>query len=47
MATLAEGWRMAGSYSVAVDVSDLSAGTYIYRLSAGDQILHRKMTLLK
>ena len=30
VATLAEGWRMAGSYSVAVDASDLSAGTYFY-----------------
>ena len=47
VATLAEGWRMAGSYSVAVDASDLSAGTYFYRLRAGDQVLHRKMTLLK
>ena len=47
VATLAEGWRMAGSYSVAVDASDLSAGTYFYHLRAGDQILHRKMTLLK
>ena len=47
VATLAEGWRMAGSYSVAVDASDLSAGTYFYHLRAGDQVLHRKMTLLK
>ena len=47
VATLAEGWRIAGSYSVAVDASDLSAGTYFYRLRAGDQVLHRKMTLLK
>ena len=38
---------MAGSYSVAVDASDLSAGTYFYRLRASDQVLHRKMTLLK
>ena len=47
VATLAEGWRMAGSYSVAVDASDLSAGIYFYRLRAGEQVLHRKMTLLK
>ena len=47
VAMLAEGWRMAGSYSVAVDASDLSAGTYFYRLHAGDKVLHRKMTLLK
>ena len=47
VATLAEGWRMAGSYSIAVDASDLSAGTYFYRLRAGEQVLHRKMTLLK
>ena len=47
VATLAEGWRVAGTYSVAVDASDLSAGTYFYRLRAGDQVLHRKMTLLK
>ena len=47
VATLAEGWRMAGSYSVAIDASDLSAGTYFYHLRVGDQVLHRKMTLLK
>ena len=44
---LSEGWRVAGTYSVAIDASDLSAGTYFYRLRAGDQVLHRKMTLLK
>ncbi len=47
VAMLSEGWRMAGTYSVVVDASDLSAGTYFYRLRAGDQVLHRKMTLLK
>ncbi len=47
VATLAEGWRMAGTYSVSVDASDLSAGAYFYRLRAGDKVLHRKMTLLK
>ena len=47
VAMLAEGWRVAGTYSLAVDASDLSAGPYFYRLRAGDQVLHRKMTLLK
>ena len=47
VAILSEGWRVAGTYSVAIDASDLSAGTYFYRLRAGDQVLHRKMTLLK
>ena len=47
VATLAVGGRLAGTYSVAVDASDLSAGTYFYRLRAGEQVLHRKMTLLK
>ncbi len=36
-----------GSYSVAVDASDLSAGAYFYRLRTGDKVLNRKMTLLK
>lgn len=47
VATLAKGWRRAGTYSIAVDASDLSAGTYFYRLRTGDQVRHRKMTLLK
>lgn len=47
VATLLQGWRMAGTYWVAIDASDLSAGPYFYRLRAGDQVLHRKMTLLK
>ena len=38
---------MAGTYSVSVDASELSAGMYFYHLRAGDQVLHRKMTLLK
>ena len=36
-----------GSHSVTFDASDLTSGTYIYRLEAGDQVLSRNLTLIR
>ncbi|NUN10365.1 MAG: T9SS type A sorting domain-containing protein [Ignavibacteriaceae bacterium] len=45
--TLVNEYRESGSYSVKVEGSDLSSGTYIYRLNVNGQTFTRKMTLLK
>lgn len=45
--TLVNDYRESGSFAVDVDGSNLSSGTYIYRLSVNGQTLTRKMTLLK
>ncbi len=37
----------AGSYEVNFTASKLASGTYIYRLKAGNQVLSKKMVLLK
>ncbi len=37
----------AGTYKVSFDASNLSSGIYLYSLRAGNNILTRKMTLLK
>jgi hypothetical protein len=39
--------KPAGAYSVAFDASNLASGTYVYRLSMGDKVLTRTMTLSK
>jgi len=44
---LADDFRTAGSHLVSFDASDLSSGTYIYRLTAGTTVLTRKMILMK
>lgn len=36
-----------GSYKITFDASKLSSGTYIYTLKSGNQLLSKKMTLLK
>ncbi len=38
---------VAGSHSVLFDASNLSSGIYIYKIEFGDQILTRKMLLIK
>lgn len=39
--------QQAGIYNIKFDGSRLSSGTYIYRLTAGDFVKHRKMILIK
>ncbi|MBD3169037.1 MAG: T9SS type A sorting domain-containing protein [candidate division Zixibacteria bacterium] len=45
--TLIDGHKSAGHYTVRVDASGLASGIYYARLSAGDESLTRKLTLLK
>ncbi len=47
VAKLVEGRVTAGSHSVEFDASNLSSGTYIYRLTAGKFVSTKKMILLK
>lgn len=47
VAELANGQKSAGTYSITWDAADLTSGVYIYRLEAGNQIVTKKMTLLK
>ncbi len=47
VANLVEGKVTAGSHSVEFDASNLSSGTYIYRLTAGKFVSTKKMILLK
>lgn len=47
VATIAQGEREAGEYSINFDASRLSAGIYFYQLSAGRMKETRKMVLLK
>ncbi|MFU8813447.1 MAG: T9SS type A sorting domain-containing protein [Balneolaceae bacterium] len=37
----------AGEHTIPFDATNLSSGVYIYRLTAGSQVLTRKMTLIK
>jgi len=47
VATLVNETVQAGNHSVIFDASGLSSGVYIYRLSAGNAVLTRRLTLLK
>ncbi|MCC5943015.1 MAG: T9SS type A sorting domain-containing protein [Balneolaceae bacterium] len=47
IATLVDGQVTAGSHSVNFDASNLSSGIYMYRLNTSNQMLMRKMTLIK
>lgn len=47
VATLAEGYRDIGRYSVPWDASRLPGGAYFYRLFAGNSVLTKKCLLLK
>lgn len=41
------GFQEVGNYTVAINVSDLSSGNYIYNLSLNGQSINKKMLLLK
>jgi hypothetical protein len=47
VAVLLDGPLEPGRYSVRFDGSNLSSGTYLYRLTAGDVVQVRKMILMK
>jgi hypothetical protein len=45
--TLVNGPKVAGSYTIQFDGSDLPSGVYFYRLRAGDFTSVKKLILLK
>jgi photosystem II stability/assembly factor-like uncharacterized protein len=45
--TLVNQYVVTGAYTVDIDVSDLSSGTYFYRMNAGEFIMTKKMVLIK
>ena len=47
VATLVEGVKPAGNYSVNFDASRLAGGVYLYQLRAGDFVETKKLVLLK
>lgn len=47
VAELVDQPQSAGFYTVPFEASGLASGTYIYRLTANNQVLTRKMTLIK
>jgi hypothetical protein len=47
VATLLNELKDAGSHKVSFEARNLATGVYIYRLNAGDQVLAKKMMLMK
>lgn len=47
VATLFDGYKTAGNYEINMKANNLSSGVYIYRLTAGNTMLSKKMQLLK
>ncbi|MBD3170436.1 MAG: S8 family serine peptidase [candidate division Zixibacteria bacterium] len=47
VATLADGYLQAGAHNLNWDASSYSSGVYFYKLSAGDKVITKKMSLLK
>ena len=47
VAVLVNAGQTAGSHSVSFDASNLASGVYHYRLQSGNEVLTRKMTLVK
>jgi uncharacterized protein (DUF1501 family) len=44
---LVDEYRSPGTYTVQLDATNLSSGTYLYRLTAGSQSITKKMTVVK
>ncbi len=47
VATLVDGQKEAGSYTVGLNAGNLSSGTYFYKLQAGEYSTTKKLVLLK
>jgi hypothetical protein len=47
IANIDDGSRHAGTHNINFDAGHLSSGVYIYRLTAGNMVLTKKMTLIK
>ena len=47
IATLVNETVAAGSHQVSFDAGNLSSGVYLYRLTAGNQVFSRKLTVIK
>jgi hypothetical protein len=47
VAVLAEGSRAAGAHRVTFAPEGLAAGVYIARLTAGERVLSRRLTLVR
>ncbi|MBD3170326.1 MAG: T9SS type A sorting domain-containing protein [candidate division Zixibacteria bacterium] len=47
VATILDGYLQAGNHSVSWDASTVSSGVYFYQLKTGDEVLTKRMTLLK
>lgn len=47
VATLVNKTQIVGNYKVTFDAMNLTSGVYFYQLKAGDQIITRKMVLMK
>lgn len=45
--TLMNGFNKSGNYNVKYNAKDLSSGEYVYRLTAGDFSVSKKMTVIK
>lgn len=45
--SLVNGWQLAGTYHVDVSATGLTSGVYLYRLTDGDHVHVRQMTVLR
>ena len=47
VATLVDGYKAAQTYSINFDASNLSSGVYLYSVKYNNQVLSKKMILMK